>query len=135
MTIRGTPLPRKFPETPSRVLMARPGRRQTRRRTILLQIRDYQGRIVDHAIKAVEDGHKSILIESPTGSGKSLMAHLVAQRLHEKYGWTAGWTAMRRHLLSQAKADNERLLGFKAIKYFSLFDKNPPTGIDVLIED
>ena len=101
----------------------------------MLEVRDYQARIVERTLQAVQDGHRHVLIESPTGSGKSLMAHLIAQALHEKYGWTTGWTTMRRHLLMQAEADNRRLLGFPHVKYFSLFDKHPPTGIDVLIED
>ena len=49
-----------------------------------VQARDYQQRIVDHVVQAVEESHKSVLIESPTGSGKTVMAHLVAQKLHEK---------------------------------------------------
>ena len=101
----------------------------------MLQVRDYQQRIVDHVVQAVEDGHKSVLIESPTGAGKTVVAHLVAKRLHEMYGWTTGWTAMRRHLLRQAEADNRRLLGFEHVKYFSMFDKTPPTDGDVLILD
>jgi superfamily II DNA or RNA helicase len=101
----------------------------------MLEVRDYQSRIVDRTLQAIEDGHKNVLIVAPTGAGKSLMGHLVAKALHEKYGWTAGWTAMRRHLLAQAEADNRRLLGFDQVKYFSLFAKEPPTGIDVLIED
>jgi len=100
-----------------------------------VQARDYQQRIVDHVVQAVEESHKSVLIESPTGSGKTVMAHLVAQKLHEKYGWTTGWTAMRRHLLTQAAADNRRLLGFPHVKYFSMFEKDPPTDIDVLVLD
>ena len=58
----------------------------------MLEVRDHQARIVNHVVQAVEDGHKAIPLESPTGSGRSLMAHLVAQRLHDRYGWTAGWT-------------------------------------------
>ena len=101
----------------------------------MIETRDYQQRIIQRAIEAVEEGHRYILIESPTGAGKSIMGHLIAQKLHEKYGWQTGWTAMRRHLLTQAREMNQRMLGFEAIKYFSTFDSAPPTGIDLLIDD
>jgi superfamily II DNA or RNA helicase len=100
-----------------------------------LEVRDYQQRIVANVLDAVQDGHKSVLLESPTGAGKSLMAHLVAKELYRRYGWKTGWTAMRRHLLGQAQADNRKLLGFEHVKYFSMFDKTPPTDVDVLILD
>ena len=102
---------------------------------LTLETRDYQARIVGNVLDAVQDGHKSVLLESPTGAGKTVMAHLVAQELYRKYGWKTGWTAMRRHLLGQAEVDNRRLLGFEHIKYFSMFDKNPPTDVDVLVLD
>ncbi|MFA9479359.1 DEAD/DEAH box helicase [Phycisphaerales bacterium AB-hyl4] len=101
----------------------------------MLEPRDYQQRIIEQALAAVDEGHRSILIESPTGSGKTIMAHLIAQALHRRYGWRSGWTAMRRHLLHQAEADNQRLIGFEPIRYFSLFEQNPPTDFEVLIED
>ena len=101
----------------------------------MLETRPYQTRIVERALKAVEDSHRNVLLESACGSGKTIMAHLIAKGLYERYGWKTGWTAMRRHLLSQAESDNHRLLGFSHIRYFSLFDKNPPTDIDVLILD
>lgn len=101
----------------------------------MIETRDYQQRIVQRAIEAVEEGHRYILIESPTGSGKSIMGHLIAQKLHEKFGWQSGWTAMRRHLLTQAQEMNDRMLGFDAIRYFSTFDSTPPQGIDVLLDD
>lgn len=101
----------------------------------MIETRDYQQRIIQRALQAIEEGHRYILIESPTGSGKSIMGHLIAQELHRKYGWQSGWTAMRRHLLAQAQEMNQQMLGFEAIRYFSTFDANPPTGIDVLIDD
>jgi superfamily II DNA or RNA helicase len=100
-----------------------------------LELRDYQSRIVERTLQAIVDGHHHILIESPTGSGKTVIAHLIAQRLHQQYGYRAGWTAMRTHLLHQAREANAALLGFKEIEYFSTFDDSPPTNIDVLFDD
>jgi len=100
----------------------------------MIEARDYQTRIVERTIKAVQDGHRHILIEAPTGAGKTVMGHLVAKRLHELFGWRTGWTAMRSHLLAQAEADNHRLIGFSCIQYFSTFVADPPE-IDLLIDD
>lgn len=101
----------------------------------IIETRDYQQRIIKKTLAAVEDNHRNILIESATGSGKTLMAHLIARELFEKYGWKSGWTSMRKHLLLQAQAENARLIKFPHITYFSTWDKNPPTDIDVYIED
>ncbi len=101
----------------------------------MLEHRDYQRRIIDRTLAAVDQGHRSILIEAACSAGKTVIAHVIAQRLYELFGWTAGWTAMRRHLLHQAAMENQRIIGFPHIRYFSTFDANPPTDIDVLIED
>ena len=99
-----------------------------------IEIREYQVRIIDNVIKAIAGGHRHILIEAPTGSGKTCVAHLIAQRLHQIYGYNAGWCAMRKHLLHQARAENAEKIGFEHIRYFSMFDKSPPNA-DVLIDD
>jgi superfamily II DNA or RNA helicase len=101
----------------------------------MIEIRDYQTRIIQRTLDAVKEGHRHILIEAATGAGKTVMAHLIAQQLHQLYGWRTGWTAMRTHLLHQAKADNARLIGFDHIDYFSTFDAIPPAGVDVLVDD
>ena len=100
-----------------------------------IEKRDYQVRIVERTLQAIKEGHQNVLIESTTGSGKTCMGHVIAQRLHDLYGWRAGWTAMRRHLLTQAEAENRRGVGFEHIRYFSTFDSDPPTDIDVLFSD
>jgi superfamily II DNA or RNA helicase len=101
----------------------------------MIEIRDYQTRIVERTLKAIVDGHRHILIEAPCGAGKTVIGHILAKRLHELYGWKAGWTAMRTHLLHQAEESNANLLQFEHIKYFSTFTTEPPADIDVLIDD
>jgi superfamily II DNA or RNA helicase len=101
----------------------------------VIETRDYQTRIVERAIQAIDEGHRHILIESPTGSGKTVIGHLIAKALHERHGWRSGWTAMRRHLLHQAAEMNREMIGFEHVRYFSTFDSDPPTGIDLLIDD
>ncbi len=101
----------------------------------MIETRDYQTRIIDHTLAAIEEGHRNILIESPTGAGKTVVAHLIARSLHERYGWRSGWTAMRKHLLGQAQQMNRQMIGFETIRYFSTFDDDPPGDIDLLIYD
>ena len=120
-----------------------------------IELREYQQRIVRKAIhmfagKAVPDakpnaanGHleategkpaASVLIESPTGSGKTVMGLIVARWLQEVCGLRVGWVAMRRNLLVQAEQENRRR-GFDVdMAYVSMFDKHPP-DVDVLIVD
>jgi len=50
-----------------------------------VELRDYQQIIVEKAVKALEEGH-SVVINAPTGTGKTLMALEVLRRL-EKTGW------------------------------------------------
>src|SRR5262245_32236653 len=79
--------------------------------------RPYQARIVRKALDMflgkhrngageVEPAARSIMIESPTGSGKTVIGLLVARALQELAGVRVGWVAMRRNLLHQAEAEN-----------------------------
>jgi superfamily II DNA or RNA helicase len=74
-----------------------------------------------------EDAARSVMIESPTGSGKTVMGHLIARTMQEEVkNLTIGWVAMRRNLLSQAAAENAKLgIGVRDIFYTSMFDKEP----------
>jgi superfamily II DNA or RNA helicase len=101
-----------------------------------VQPRPYQQRIVAKAVDLFADkGLRSILIDSPTGSGKTVMGLLIARALQDELGLRVGWVAMRRYLLGQAKAENEaRRIGVKA-EFISMFDRDPPTGLDLLVVD
>jgi superfamily II DNA or RNA helicase len=100
------------------------------------QARSYQKRIVEKALRFyTQAGARSVLIESPTGSGKTVMGLLAARALQEALGVRVGWVAMRRYLLAQARAENERLrIGVEA-SFISMFDRDPPKGLDLLIVD
>jgi len=50
-----------------------------------VELRDYQEEIVRRAINALENGH-SVIINAPTGTGKTLMTLEILRRL-EKTGW------------------------------------------------
>lgn len=114
----------------------------------VVEERPYQERIVNKVMDAITAGHKSILIEAPTGSGKTIMGLMIAKRLGEERGWRTGWTSMRKHLLKQASDENDATLKIPnadvqpdgQIRFFSTFDKNIAEDqiqypIDLFIED
>jgi superfamily II DNA or RNA helicase len=90
----------------------------------------------------VEPPVRSVLIESPTGSGKTVMGHLIARVLQEQNPeMVVAWTAMRRNLLSQAAVENQALgINVQNIHYVSMFDQSPSqliaarkAGRDILV--
>jgi superfamily II DNA or RNA helicase len=109
--------------------------------------RPYQARIVRKTLDMflgslrngageVEPAARSVMIESPTGSGKTVVGLLVARALQELAGVRVGWVAMRRNLLSQAEAENrDKGIGVDPIRFISMFEKDPPTDIDFLVLD
>lgn len=104
--------------------------------TTNVQPRPYQQRIVTKAVEhfLIKD-LRSILLESPTGSGKTVMGLLIARAMQEERGLKVGWLAMRRYLLAQAAEEN-RSRGINVDAHFiSMFDRDPPTGLDLLIVD
>jgi len=77
---------------------------------------------------------QSVLIESPTGSGKTVIGLAVARQFQREFGFSVGWVAMRRNLLAQAQEENRRW-GFDVdLVTISMFDKAPPP-VDMLIVD
>jgi len=101
-----------------------------------VQPRPYQQRIVGKAIDQFTNKDlRSILLESPTGSGKTVMGLLIAKGLQEQLGLSVGWVAMRRYLLAQAREENEgRGINVDA-HFISMFDRDPPEGLDLLVVD
>ncbi|NBU40319.1 MAG: hypothetical protein EBS51_05820 [Planctomycetia bacterium] len=81
-----------------------------------LEPRDYQQRVVGRVIEMFSGPHvdrgqelpaaRSVIVESPTGSGKTAMALLVARWAQQHLGMRVVWTAMRRNLLAQADREN-----------------------------
>ncbi|MEZ4236142.1 MAG: DEAD/DEAH box helicase family protein [Myxococcota bacterium] len=107
--------------------------------------RGYQRRIVSSALQMFagtwrgptgEIGRPatSVLIESPTGSGKTVMGLATAALVQRATGCRVGWVAMRRNLLHQAEAENARA-GFGVdLQPISMFDKDPPP-CDLLVDE
>jgi superfamily II DNA or RNA helicase len=63
------------------------------------------------------------------------MALLIAAGLQQKYQLRIGWVAMRRNLLEQARREIEKRGIDVQIKFLSMFEKNPPRDLDVLVVD
>src|SRR5262249_27120808 len=98
--------------------------------------RPYQQRIVGKALDLFCDrGMRSLLVESPTGSGKTVMALLIARAMQTEKQVRIGWVAMRRYLLAQAAVENESKQIGADCTYLSMFDRNPPRDLDMLIVD
>lgn len=104
----------------------------------LLQPRPYQFRIVNKVIDMFQGRHvgangnlkpasKSVMIESPTGSGKTSMALLSAKALQAEIPeLVVGWVAMRRNLLAQAAEENtDKEINVQNIHFVSMFDSKP----------
>jgi superfamily II DNA or RNA helicase len=70
---------------------------------------------------------KSVMVESATGSGKTVMGHLIAKVMQEiQPDLHICWVAMRRNLLTQAQAENtNKGINVKNIHYISMFDSYP----------
>jgi superfamily II DNA or RNA helicase len=104
--------------------------------TLTLEPRPYQQRIIGKALDFFcEKGLRSVLIDSPTGSGKTVMALAIAREMQQRLGVRVGWVAMRRYLLAQAAEENRsKGMGVNAT-FLSMFDKDPPTGLDLLVVD
>lgn len=107
-----------------------------------VQPRDYQRRIVRTALDMftgkyvnrnglTNTPYKSVMVESPTGSGKTVMGFLTASALSHEIGLdpkdlAVGWIAMRRNLLTQAERENI-MKGFNLpnVHFVSMFNKLP----------
>ncbi len=112
-------------------------------KTTTLEPRPYQRRIVSKALDMFQGRYKkgdgttqinsrSVMIESPTGSGKTPIGLLTAKMLqHEIPDLVVGWVSMRRNLLSQASRENlEKHINVKDIHFISMFDHNPKVLLD-----
>lgn len=112
---------------------------------VAMEPRPYQLRIIASALEMFAGRHRnrvgelepeaqSVMIESPTGSGKTVMGLAIARALQQRHGWSVGWVAMRRNLLAQAAAENERRGLGVPLQLISMFDKRPPP-VDLLVVD
>ena len=105
--------------------------------------RPYQRRIVQSTVDMFLGNHlnragvkqpyaRSVLIESPTGSGKSVIALMAAKMLqHNNPNLVIGWVAMRRELLRQAEKENvAKEINVQNIHYTSMFARSPSALVE-----
>lgn len=105
--------------------------------------RVYQERVVTKVVDYCLDGVSTILVNSPTGSGKTVMGLAAARMLQmADPNLGIGWCAMRRNLLTQVKNANRDLqMGVEGLTPISMFDRNPPSmdphgrKLDILVVD
>lgn len=96
----------------------------------MLEEREYQNRIHDKSMAYLNgDGHKTLLIEAPTGSGKSVMGLKLCMELRNR-GLKIGWVAHRKELLKQIEAANKNFFDIDDFQTISLFDRNPEQYVD-----
>ncbi len=101
------------------------------------EVRDYQVRTCEKALNVLTGPNpvNSVLIDSPTGSGKTVIG-LALARYGLSLGKRIGWVAMRRNLLRQAADMNARFgFGLDGMHLISMFDRNPSKDIDWMISD
>lgn len=102
-----------------------------------IEPRPYQQRITKQLVKMfrgefvrpngqAEPDIDSVMIESPTGSGKTVMGLVGSRYMQDEFGCHVVWSAMRRNLLKQAERENiEKNTGVNAT-FQSMFDKHVP---------
>lgn len=75
----------------------------------------------------LEQSIRSVLVESPTGSGKTVMGMLIALVMQQEFPELAvGWVAMRKNLLAQAlKEVKEHQIPLRDLHVVSMFNKHP----------
>ena len=100
----------------------------------IFEEREYQSRAVEQAVAFFDHGEESILIESPVGSGKTVMGLLVIKELQRKNPeLRVNWVASRRHILNQMEAVNREFFHCR-VTPVSVFDSSPPPA-DLIILD
>ena len=99
--------------------------------------RQYQEEAVGKCIGAFADRSiKSVMLESPVGSGKTYMALETIHRLQERLGreLKVNWVAPRKVLLQQVMEENRDLYQDN-IRPVSLFEHNPPSADLVVLDE
>ena len=103
-------------------------------RSFHFEERPYQREAVDKTLSLFDSGAESVLIESPVGSGKTVMGLMVVQELQRlNTGLRVNYVASRKHILDQMARLNEEYFHCD-VKPVSVFAANPPKA-DLIILD
>ena len=95
--------------------------------------RPYQREAVDKTLNFFDSGIDSVLIESPVGSGKTVMGLMIVSELQRRAPLKVNYVASRRHILDQMMKLNASYFHCD-ITPVSVFCANPPPA-DMLILD
>ncbi len=98
--------------------------------------RPYQTQAVTQVLEGFAEGKDSILLESPVGSGKTIMGLMVIKALQDEAGGNlrVNWVASRKHILNQTKEINDSHFHCD-INYVSVFNSNPPKADMVVLDE
>lgn len=69
----------------------------------MIVLRDYQTDLIDRAREAFRDGDRSVLLQLPTGGGKTVLSAMMVRNTVAK-GNVAWWLVHRREIINQASA-------------------------------
>ena len=95
--------------------------------------RTYQREAVDKTLALFDSGAESVLIESPVGSGKTVMGLMIVQELQRRAPLRVNYVASRKHILDQMAKLNAEYFHCDVVPV-SVFCSNPPSA-DLLILD
>ena len=101
----------------------------------VLENREYQQKAVQQTLDFYARGKESVLIESPVGSGKTIMGLLVIKALQEENpNLKVNWVASRKHILGQTDRVNQEFFHCN-INLVSVFNDNPPPADMVVLDE
>lgn len=102
----------------------------------ILEERPYQTEAVENILAHFASGKESVMLESPVGSGKTVMGLMVVKALQEQADGelTVNWVASRRHILEQADRMNEQWFNCN-INTVSVFASNPPRADFIVLDE
>ena len=95
--------------------------------------RPYQREAVEKTLGLFDAGAESVLIESPVGSGKTVMGLMIVRELQRRAPLRVNYVASRRHILDQMMELNAAFFHCDVVP-LSVFCSNPPPA-DLLILD
>ena len=96
--------------------------------------RPYQREAVEKALALFDAGSESVLIESPVGSGKTVMGLMIVQALQRGAPLRVNYVASRKHILDQMAKLNAEYFHCDVVPV-SVFSSNPPPADMVIVDE
>lgn len=102
----------------------------------IFEERPYQTEAVSRVLAEFGSGRESVLLESPVGSGKTIMGLLIIKQLQEQAQGRlrVNWVASRRHILEQTQDLNDSFFHCD-VNMVSVFASNPPKADLVVLDE